>query len=138
MQLNQTTDYAVRIVVFLSRKKDFVSSNEISKETGVTQNYTREILRTLTSKKLIKIKRGVKGGYKLNKSPEEMSLYDIFAAMEKSIKINPCLEHEGSCTLYGDDGCHVKRYYTLLQQEFEEKLKCMTIAKLEAFKDDEG
>ncbi|MGE9896132.1 RrF2 family transcriptional regulator [Anaerovoracaceae bacterium SGI.195] len=133
MQLNQTTDYAVRILVFLSRKNDFVSSHEISKETKVTRNYTRKILRTLTSRNLIKIKRGVNGGYKLNKPAGQITLFEIFTAMEKSININPCLDNDADCTLYGNEGCHVKRYYTVLQQEFEEKIKDMTIEKLETF-----
>lgn len=65
MQLNKTTDYAVRILVFLSRKSDFVSADEISRATSISKNYTIKILRILTSEEIVKMKRGIKGGFLL-------------------------------------------------------------------------
>ncbi|MDY5963524.1 MAG: Rrf2 family transcriptional regulator [Peptostreptococcus porci] len=134
MQLNKTTDYAVRILVFLGRKSDFVSSDEISRATSISKNYTIKILRILTSEEIVKMKRGIKGGFLLNKPPSEINLYEIFVAMERTIKINQCLDNEESCNLYENDICPVRNFYLILQQEFEEKLKSMTIEKLGIFK----
>ena len=130
MQLNKTTDYAVRIVMFLSQQNDIVTSEEISEATQVSKNYIMRILRKLSKAGLLKMVRGTKGGFQVAKPADEISLYDVIVIMEPTIQINPCLEDEEDCSLYAIGSCPVRRFYLSLQEELESKLKSTTIEKL--------
>lgn len=132
MQLNKTTDYAIRIVLYLSEQKGVVTSEEISNATGVSQNYVMRILRKMTKAGILQVTRGVNGGFSMNKRDDEVSLYDIITEMEKTIQINQCLDDEENCNLKRTDVCPVRKYYVSLQDEFEKSLKETTIAKLKS------
>lgn len=132
MQLNKTTDYAVRIVLTLATKEKLTTAEEISKESGVTKPYTTKILNSLGKEKLVKMVRGVKGGYLLNKDPYEITLYDILKVTEKSMNVNQCLDSKDKCNLQSQEEfyCPVREFYQGLQKDVEEKLKSITIGKL--------
>lgn len=51
MQLNKTTDYAVRILIYLTKNDGVITLKELSENTNVSFNYTRKILRKLAKAK---------------------------------------------------------------------------------------
>lgn len=111
MQLNKTTDYAVRIVVYLSQQTGIATSEEISEATQVSKNYIMRILRKLSKAGLLKMVRGTKGGFQVAKPADEISLYDVIVTMEPTTQINPCLEDEEECSLYATGSCPVRKFY---------------------------
>ncbi len=130
LQLNKTTDYAIRMIIFLSQQDEITTSEKISQATGVTKNYVMKIARKLTKFGLIKRERGIKGGYLLNKPTNKISIYDIIVIMEPTIKINQCLEDTEECDLKGTSYCPVRNFYSKLQNDMENRFKNMTIDKL--------
>lgn len=130
VQLKKTTDYAIRIVFFLSRQNRVFTSEEISKATGVSKNYIMQILRRLADAGILKIIRGSKGGFRINKKPSGISLFDVIKAMESTININQCLDQEENCNLYIAGHCPVRKFYISLQEQMESELKVMTFETL--------
>lgn len=129
MQLTKTTDYAVRIVYFLSNENQIFTSEEISKSTGIPKNYLMSILRKLSSAGLVKVIRGAKGGFYLD-SMVKISLYDVIKTMEANIYINQCLGEVENCNLLLGSVCPVRKFYLSLQEHIESELKNMTFEKL--------
>ena len=82
MQLNRTTDYVVRIVYFLSNENRIFTSEEISEAIGCSRGYVISILRKLSKEGLVEVIRGVKGGFRLKKRPDAISLFDVIKIME--------------------------------------------------------
>lgn len=82
MQLNISTDYAIRIILYLAKRKQVVSSGRLSKIIQVSPRYLLQIGAKLRDADLISTINGPTGGYSLIKPPEQISLYDIIIIME--------------------------------------------------------
>ena len=130
VQLNITTDYAIRVVIYLSIKKGIVSSKEISEQMSISEKYIFKIARNLSKSGLIKTTVGKNGGLQLSKSPEEISLLDIIRAMENTTKINRCLEEDCYCNRFVTETCPVRKFYCAFQNELERKFEGITISSL--------
>lgn len=51
MQFTMTTDYALRIVTYLSQKGDVVTTSQLSNELQIPMNYIPKIIKNLKNKK---------------------------------------------------------------------------------------
>lgn len=91
MQLNLTTDYAIRIILYLCRKDGIVSAREISKTMKISEDYVLKITRKLAKNGLVTSWIGKKGGFSITKPANEINLLTIIKIMESTIKINRCL-----------------------------------------------
>jgi len=82
MQLNISTDYAIRIILYLANSKQVVSSSKLSKVIRVSPRYLLQIGAKLRDAGLIRTTNGPTGGYSLIKAPGQISLHDIIIIME--------------------------------------------------------
>ena len=82
MQLNISTDYAIRIILYLARRKQVVSSSKLSRVIQVSPRYLLQIGARLRDAGLIRTTNGPTGGYSLIRPPEQISLHDIIIIME--------------------------------------------------------
>ena len=130
MQLNITTDYAIRIIVYLGMKGGFAASREVSDNMGIPYGYVLKIARKLVAAEIVTTSTGIYGGISLNKKPEDISLLDLIQVMESTTKINRCLEEDKYCSRFATETCPVRRFYCVLQDELESKLSSFTIADL--------
>lgn len=94
MQLNISTDYAIRIVYYLALKGDTATSSEISGQMGVPQSVIATLATPLQKAGLLSTQRGAGGGFTLSRRPEDISLHEIINLMEGTTRINCCLESE--------------------------------------------
>lgn len=130
MQLNITTDYAIRTVLFLAIKKDVVSSSEISVAMKIPQNYILVLTKRLREAGIIDTIRGSNGGFVLKKEPWDISIHDIIQAMEGTTKINRCLEEDHYCSRHAIDTCPVRKNYEKFQTIFDDYMNGITIESL--------
>lgn len=111
MQLNVTTDYAIRTVLYLGQCKKLASATEISKEMQIPKGDLEKVLSKLKKAEYISSDLGVRDGYHLNMTLEEITLGDVIRLMENTTKINRCLEEDMFCNRKAVDYCAVRRYY---------------------------
>lgn len=131
LQLQITTDYAIRIIGYLySKDGDLAQTLEISKEMGITYPYTMKIIHRLKNFGLIESKRGPQGGYSLTESSKDLTLYDIIAVMEGDICINRCLEPDGYCSRNATKTCNVHKTLSFFQTELVNILKSKKICEI--------
>ena len=74
MRLSTRGRYGLAAMIYLGKKygDNPVSLNEISKATGLSNNYLEQLIRELKKQDLVISVRGVQGGYLLKKSPKEI------------------------------------------------------------------
>jgi len=99
MQLNRSTDYAIQMLVYLAKTRKTVSSSKLAAAIGVSHRYLLQISAKLRAAGFIRAAHGPSGGLKLDKAPEEISLYDIILSMEGAVRTgeicgSPALEIE--------------------------------------------
>lgn len=117
MQLNMTTDYALRCMLYLAGKDGLSSSVEIGKAVGLNKIFAQKVLRSLRDAGFVYSEHGGNGGYRLAKRPEEIVLLDVIILFEKTMKINRCLESEGYCKR--SETCPMHTYYAEVQRTLE-------------------
>ena len=127
MQLKITTDYAVRTLLFLAETGRITTSIEISEAMQIPREYLVNIMRDMREGGLVQALSGAKGGYSLARAPEEITLYDVIEVMERTIRINRCLEPGEPCSRGAARYCKVRQVYQELQDEIECCFKNHTI-----------
>lgn len=134
MQLQMTTDYALRILVHLATEKRVVSSTDLAKQLSIPAKYVLRVGNKLRVSGFADTVTGVQGGYALGKNPEDISLHDVVVAIEGDIKINRGLESERVGSQDTVPVCVVHEFFGNVQECLEAKLKSVTIATLLARK----
>ncbi len=101
MQVTKSLDYAVRSLTFMGKEPvGRHSMKEISERQHIPLNYLAKIMRRLVKKGLVRSMVGHDGGYSLRKSPGEISLRDIYEAIEGEIRMVDCMDKNSICFLH--------------------------------------
>jgi len=87
------TKYAIRAVCHLAHfdPGTRVQAQEISEELSIPQAFLSKILQDLTKKGLLSSTKGPNGGFELNCSPTQTSLYTLVQAVEGPRPEGDCL-----------------------------------------------
>jgi len=97
MRISKKTQYGLRAMVYLADvfEKDRVFSlREISKEEDISFDYLEKIISKLEKNKLVKSKRGIKGGYCLARHPKKIKVGEIIKILEETIAPVKCIARE--------------------------------------------
>ena len=70
-----------------------ISLRDISIRQGISLVYLEQLFLKLKKNEIVKSIRGNKGGYTLNKNPNEIKLSDILSAVEEKVKTIGCQKH---------------------------------------------
>ena len=101
MQVSKTLDYAVRSLIYMGNHEiPRMSMKEISQAQHIPQNYLAKIMRRLVERGLVRSMVGPEGGYFLRKTPKEISLKDIYEAVEGELRVIDCMDQDSVCALY--------------------------------------
>ena len=116
MLLSKECDYAIRIMRALAGG-ELVSVQQICRQEGMTVSMAYKLARKLEKTGYIRSYRGSNGGYSLNVSLKEVTLYDICKAIDKDLLVckciscgyaceknteaSPCLVHRELCRIQG-------------------------------------
>ena len=104
--LSQTTEYALRAVVYLASNRGMAQTTlEIAEATRVPAGYLSKVLQALGRAGFVTAQRGIGGGHVLARPPEEITVYDIVQGVEPIPRIRVCplgIESHGSqlCALH--------------------------------------
>ena len=77
MQLSITTDYGIRVVLYLIKHRQIVKSTKLSEELNIPKNYILKVTKKLEEAGIVNIYQGVNGGIKIKKDIHEITLWDV-------------------------------------------------------------
>lgn len=88
--------YALRVMIDLAQHQNgaYIPLKEIAERQEISEKYLEAILKILVSANMLVGLRGKGGGYKLNKSPEDYTVWDIIKVTEGGLVPVSCLESE--------------------------------------------
>ena len=98
MLFTKECDYAIRIMRALS-DGELVSVSNICAAEQLPSAMTYKITVKLEKQGLLKSCRGTNGGYCLNRTLSEISLYDICAAVDPDILLLECMKDGYHCSM---------------------------------------
>jgi Rrf2 family protein len=95
MKLNRGTCYALYGLRYLAAHPDkgFVQASEIAEHWKIPEYHLSKLLQTLAKRNVVLSKRGAGGGFALAKPARQISLLDVYEALEGPTDINNCLIH---------------------------------------------
>ena len=100
MFITRECDYAARVLRALSGETR-LSVNEICEKESITAPFAYKILKKLQKAGIVKGYRGVHGGYAMNKSLGELTLFDVYKAIDPDLFIIECMASGYECPTDG-------------------------------------
>ncbi len=96
----RNTDYALRLMVGLARhgSQSAVSTRQLAGEQDVSYQLACKLMQRLSGAQLVQSSMGGKGGFRLRRAPEEVSLLEIITAIQGPICLNRCLVPNAICS----------------------------------------
>jgi Rrf2 family protein len=84
VRITAKADYAVRAALELAAAPEGepVKGEQLAERQGIPLQFLEHILLELKHARLVRAKRGYKGGYWLDRPPEEISIADVIRAVE--------------------------------------------------------
>ena len=96
LNISEATLLALHSISLIA-KFNKINTKEIAEKINASENHLAKVLQRLVKFGFIKSTRGPSGGFELKISSTEISLLDIFEAMEGKIKSSVCLIDNISC-----------------------------------------
>lgn len=126
MKISKKEDYGLILMSILARKysKDYIALSEIAKETGLSSLFLKHMASKLLADNLIDSKEGIKGGYRLSKSPHKINVAQIMGAMSEGMIIPSCTRHD--CIMRRDT-CRCFSLWYDVNREVHKYLKKITL-----------
>jgi len=98
LRVSKLTDYATVVMTCLAAAGDGVlSAQALAERARLEVPTVSKLLKQLAQAELVISTRGINGGYRLARTPEQISIADIVTAMEGPIGMTECSAHAGSC-----------------------------------------
>jgi Rrf2 family protein len=128
MLLTRECDYGIRLVRALAQRGEG-SVAQLCDDEHVPTQYAYKILKKLERAGIVLGHRGPHGGYKLLRSPIELTLLHIVLATEEEPVLSACLETGFSCPRNTDvHPCSVHKELCKLQKMMVDELNKKTLA----------
>ncbi|MDD7306337.1 MAG: Rrf2 family transcriptional regulator [Peptoniphilaceae bacterium] len=98
MKLSTRGRYGLRAVHYLAENQDkgYISVSEISDKLNLPENYLEQLIRLLKNSNLVISARGAKGGYKLSRNLDDISVGEVLRVLEGEITSSECVSN-GNC-----------------------------------------
>ncbi len=130
MKLSRRTDYALRAITYLSVRQENgpCSISEISRVEKIPREFTAKVLKELCRSGFIRSHLGPKGGYRLTRSPDGLTVLEIMEALDGPVAINECLDEPSLCGR--TPGCRMHQVFREVNDKMREILGRTTIAQV--------
>ncbi len=96
MRLTRASSYALHALVHMAlQKKDVpTASHHIAQKRGIPERFLLKVLKPLVSAQILISIKGPNGGYRLARSPSDVTLLEIIEAVDGPIRGNAPMGHD--------------------------------------------
>jgi FeS assembly SUF system regulator len=130
LRLSKLTDYAVVVLVRLSREDGVRTSPGIAAVTGIPEPTVAKVLKTLASRGLVASQRGAHGGYRLLRPLAAIPISDVIAAIDGPIALTACVEGAvGGCEV--ESMCPMRGRWDPVNDAIQQALTNITLADMQ-------
>jgi FeS assembly SUF system regulator len=98
LKLSKLTDYAVVALVRLAQEDEVMTSPSLSQATGIPEPTVAKVLKILAAQDLVISLRGARGGYRLARPLDDISVARVITAIDGPISLTACVDGGGCGT----------------------------------------
>jgi FeS assembly SUF system regulator len=132
LRISKLADYGIVLASQMARLgfAQVHAVSDLSLQTGVPQPTASKVLKRLARGGVARSLRGVHGGYRLSRAPEEISLAEILQAIEGPIAVTECSteDHPGACDFEGS--CDVQPSWRFINRAVQQALDGVRLSDL--------
>lgn len=128
MRITRETDCAIVAATYLAKEGGFHSASSIAEACHLNPSLTGKVLKLLAKAELLSSTRGIYGGYRLQKAPEDISLLDIMEAIDGPLSINACTDKENPCEHL--DECDIAPHWAVINQSIYNNFARVSLEEL--------
>jgi len=126
---SKLADYATVIMTGLARDPARLrNAADLASETHLAVPTVSKILKRLLRGGLLVSIRGAHGGYRLARSPADITMAEIIAALEGPLNLTDCAAHNGRCGI--ESLCHVRGNWLRINLAVQQALEGVTLAAM--------
>jgi Rrf2 family protein len=127
--LSRNTDYAVRAVCYIAKKAPgVVSVTELVKNLKIPRPFLRKILQALNNDGMLRSSKGMGGGFRLARKPEDVHLTDIMEAFQGPFELNECFFKKKICP--NISSCCLKKKIDSIEKMVCKELRAITLGSM--------
>ena len=134
MKLSVRGEYALRALLVLGLRYDqpVVPIKTISQEQKIPKRFLEQILNDLKSAGIVQSRRGIAGGYRLARRPEEITLAAVVRHIEGALAPVSCVSENfyEKCSCPDEERCAIRSVMKEIRQAVVRIAERVTIAEL--------
>lgn len=133
LKLSKKVEYALLAAQYMSSKNDddLATAKQMAIDLQISFEFLSKCLQLMMKKNLIQSQQGIKGGYFLTKSSEQISLWDIINAVDEKVGIVECSVHYNNGNKCEREySCEIKDPMVIIQKKINNIFKTTSLKDL--------
>lgn len=118
--LSEAGSIAIHSMVLIAKTETHLNVVKIAERTGASKHHVAKVLQRLAKDDFLDSNRGPHGGFRLKRPADQISLLQVYEAIEGKIVINKCPMDNPICPF---DKCIMSSTITNMTEEFKDYLE---------------
>jgi FeS assembly SUF system regulator len=130
LRVSRLTDYGTMIMSHMARSPErLFSAADLAATLGLGAPTVAKVLKALARGELVSSVRGLRGGYALARSPDEITIADIVDALEeRPFGLTECSATSGLCDI--EDACGIRANWRSISDIVRRALEAVSLAEM--------
>lgn len=132
---SQASEYALRALTELARSdhRDWVLTSQLAERLQIPVHYLAKVLQVLARRGLLESQRGRQGGFRLSRTPAEVTAWDVVSELDDARALYSCIMGEAECS--DETACPLHSLWKTIRDRFIRMLQTTTLQDLARFQD---
>lgn len=129
LRLSKLSDYGMVVMTALARApQELRNAADLAEEVKIGAPTVSKVLKRLGRAGLVESERGAYGGYRLARTPAEIDMAQVIAAIEGPIGLTECSLHEGRCGI--ESSCNLRGNWQVINHAVRGALADISLAQM--------
>lgn len=129
LRIGKLTDYATVLMTCLAgRPGEVLAASELAEHARLEMPTVSKLLKQLAGAGLVESRRGIRGGYRLARPADQISILQIVVALEGPLGMTECSAVQGSCG--HEPHCPVQGNWRRISRVIESALASVSLAQM--------
>jgi Rrf2 family protein len=130
---SQTSEYAIRALAILARYplQQYVLVGTLATAADLPHHYLSKILQNLVRMQILESRKGSRGGFRLARDQDQVTLYEIVNAIENLGQTRRCLLGQAECS--DERACPLHEFWVSQTGHYLQTLQMTTLGDLVRF-----
>lgn len=124
--LSEAASIALHGIILVAQSDKLINVVQIAEITTSSKHHVAKVFQRLVKEKFINSHRGPSGGFSLNRKPEDISLLQIYEAIEGKIESHDCALDKDVCQF---DKCILNNITRDMTLKYRDYLESQTLDK---------